>query len=237
MEESTTDITEAPPNPVQSITVPSIMAKKEIRVWPQYLGALASSGCGGFALGSGLGWSAPAANQLIITNSSLLIPFDDDKDLIVTGEQFSWIVASFALGSAILCIPSAFLIKALGRKKTMLVLLVPLIIGWLLLVLADGFWMLTAGRFVMGLSCGSFAIVVPIFNAEISIPKIRGKTGSFYQTLVNFGILFAFAIGPYISLPVLTIVSGFTTLVFFVFFFYVPETPTYLVSKFIGTPS
>lgn len=51
------------------------------------------------------------------------------------------------------------------------------------------------GRFVTGLGVGSLSMVVPLYNAELSPPEIRGSLVAVQQLAITFGIMISFWIG------------------------------------------
>lgn len=151
------------------------------------------------------------------------------KDFTLTKSQWDWVGSIITIGCAISCIPIGFLMKSFGRKWTMIALVLPFLIGWSLLIWAQGFWMLFVGRFFLGLAGGAFCISAPQYSAEIAEKEIRGVIGTFFQLLINGGILFVYAIGPYISITLTNIICACVAIAFGVIFFFMPESPVYLV--------
>lgn len=49
-----------------------------------------------------------------------------------------------------------------------------------------------AGRFVTGLGVGSLSMVVPLYNAELAPPEIRGSLVAVQQLAITFGIMVSF---------------------------------------------
>lgn len=96
------------------------MASNEVnhatRQWPQYVAALAACG-GALAAGTALGWTSPANPKL--TNAT-----DDTYDFTLTTEAASWVGSSLNLGAAAVCIPIGILINLIGRKWSMLSLVI-----------------------------------------------------------------------------------------------------------------
>jgi SP family facilitated glucose transporter-like MFS transporter 8 len=76
---------------------------------------------GGFALGSVLGWTNPTGPQL---NAEL------------GDTNWSWVAALMPLGGAVAVIPVGYLIDKIGRKYTMLGLVIPFTGGWAFLAWA-----------------------------------------------------------------------------------------------------
>jgi MFS family permease len=49
-----------------------------------------------------------------------------------------------------------------------------------------------AGRFITGLGVGSLSMAVPLYNAEIAPPEVRGSLVALQQLAITFGILVSF---------------------------------------------
>lgn len=188
------------------------------RTFPQYVAALAAAG-GAFAAGSLLGWTSPT--QTPIVNGEL--------GFEVTENQFSWVGSAMTLGAAFVCIPIGFLINLIGRKLTMLLLVLPFTLGWCLLIWAQNVTMMYAARFILGISGGAFCVTAPMYTGEIAQKEIRGTLGSFFQLMITAGILFAYAIGAGCNVFYTTLICGLMPLIFGAVFVFMPESPTYLV--------
>lgn len=91
--------------------------------------------------------------------------------------------------------------------------------------------MFYAGRVVLGVCCGIFTVAVPIYIGEISEKDIRGSLGGLFQLLIVLGIAFAYGIGSVANVMTTSIVLLTVPLAFLIPFFFMPETPTYLVSS------
>lgn len=119
--------------------------------------------------------------------------------------------------------------KKFGRKWTMLALVIPFLIGWSLLIWAQNFVMMLVGRLFIGLAGGAFCISAPQYSAEIAEKEIRGVIGTFFQLLINLGILIVYCIGPYISVLWTNVTCALIAVLFGVVFFFMPESPVFLV--------
>ncbi|KAG6908544.1 hypothetical protein DXG01_004177 [Tephrocybe rancida] len=66
--------------------------------------------------------------------------------------------------------------------------------GWLVAILELGAWagVLMTGRFVTGLGVGSLSMAVPLYNAEIAPPEVRGSLVALQQLAITFGIMISF---------------------------------------------
>lgn len=70
---------------------------------------------------------------------------------------------------------------------------------------------------------------VPIYIGEIADQRIRGTVGSFFQLMLNLGMLMSFSISAGVNVFQLNIISGFIVLLFGPIFMLMPETPSFLV--------
>ncbi|KAM3955144.1 solute carrier family 2 member nebulosa isoform 2-T2 [Aphomia sociella] len=193
------------------------------RKFPQYIAALSAT-LGALAAGSMLGWSSPVIYKITQDNST-------DYDFDVSVGQGDWVSSLINLGAAAVCFPIGLIMDALGRKKTMLLLVLPFTLGWLLITFASNVGMLMAGRLITGVAGGAFCVTAPAYTSEIAQDSIRGTLGSYFQLMITIGILFAYAVGSYTSVFVFNILCTLIPIIFGIVFFFMPESPNYLVVK------
>lgn len=193
------------------------------RKLPQYIAALSAT-LGALAAGSMLGWSSPVIYK--ITNAT-----STDYDFPVSTAQGDWIASIINLGAASICFPIGLIMDVIGRKKTMLFLTIPFTLGWLLILFGSSVGMLIAGRFITGVAGGAFCVTAPAYTSEIAQDSIRGTLGSYFQLMITIGILFAYAVGSYTSVFVFNILCTCVPIVFGIVFFFMPESPSFLVTK------
>ena len=189
--------------------------------WPQVVAGLSAAG-GAFAVGAALGWPAPAGPRLVE---------GDDRYFEISQSRFDWAASVITIGCAISCLPIGILMQKFGRKWTMISLVVPFLVGWSLVIWAQNFLMLMIGRFFLGLAGGAFCVSAPQYSSEVAEKEIRGIVGTFFQVLINGGILFVYVIGAYLSVFWTSVVSGIVPIVFGLIFFFMPESPVYLVTE------
>ncbi|UZJ56789.1 hypothetical protein CBS101457_006109 [Exobasidium rhododendri] len=82
----------------------------------------------------------------------------------------------------------------LGRKMSVVVACIVFVIGVIVQTCTkDGkYSTILGGRFVTGLGVGSLSMVVPLYNAELSPPEIRGSLVSLQQLAITFGIMISY---------------------------------------------
>lgn len=183
---------------------------------PQYVAAVSVT-LGAFALGNVLAWTSPTEGELL-------------NKLGVT--NWAWVGAIMALGAAVAVIPIGYLIGKIGRKYTMLGLVLPFAGGWAFIAWAgDSEALYMVGRFITGMMGGAFSLTAPVYTSEISEKEIRGTLGSYFQLMLTVGILFVYGVGSVTSVLVLSVICGVVPLVFGAVFWFMPETPLYYLQK------
>ena len=155
------------------------------------------------------------------------------------------IVGSFAIGK-----PS----DALGRKNALFLLALCFVVSSLGCGLARNWWEFLVARFIGGLAIGGVSMVTPMYIAEISPPRLRGRLVMVNQLNIVLGILLCYVSNYLIAqlhyLPNHLIAQYFESDVawrwmlgvlalpsagFFCLIFSVPESPRSLVKR--GRPA
>lgn len=171
-----------------------------------------------------LGWSSPVIYKITRENST-------HYNFPVSEAQGDWISSLINLGAAAVCFPIGLIMDAIGRKKTMLFLVLPFTLGWLLIAFAENVGMLMAGRFITGVAGGAFCVTAPAYTSEIAQDSIRGTLGTYFQLMITIGILFSYVVGSFAPVLVFNILCACIPIVFGVVFFFMPESPNFLVVK------
>ncbi len=152
-----------------------------------------------------------------------------------------WFVSSAIVG-CVLGVASAGLISdVLGRKKVLLASAVFFTVSALGCALASSMASLIIFRLIGGAGIGLASIISPMYIAELSPAKMRGRLVALYQLAITVGILSAYLSNSYI----LNLLGSenpdawrwmFATetapaFLFFVMLFFIPESPRWLLSK------
>ncbi len=123
---------------------------------------------------------------------------------------------------------------SIGRKKTFFISIIFLIVGTLIFVTTKNILFFFSSRILVGFSIGIFSAVVPIYIAEISLPKYRGRLVSINQLLLVFGILISNIFGFYFSKTqnwqAMFLIGLFFAFLMFFLLFFIPESPSFLAS-------
>lgn len=167
------------------------------------------------------GWNSPSIPKLR----------EPDSPVPLTGDESSWVIVIAVVGMLIFSYPASFLMNRYGRKNTLLMGVIPLLAGWLLTGLANTIWMLLVARILFGTSYAIFFMVIPFYLGEIASPKIRGFSITTMFVMGRLGLLFMFAVAPYLSIATMAWISMVPPVLFFVTFFWMPESPYFLLVK------
>ncbi|KAJ9573972.1 hypothetical protein L9F63_008630, partial [Diploptera punctata] len=147
-------------------------------------------------------------------------------------DEGSWIGSLSPLGSLIGAIPAGYLADFMGRRNLLLLMSIPMFIGWVLILVAHrSIPMLYSARFLQGFTCGVITVASPLYSEEIAEVKIRGALGVYLDLNFNLGIFYVYLLGallPYLSMSLFCTVLP---VLFVVTFFWMPESPMYLLSK------
>ena len=89
------------------------------------------------------------------------------------------------------------MIPIIGPKRSMLLMGVPAVGGWILLLIGkpldeyiDPIWLFYVGRVLTGVGGGAYALAAPLYVSETAEVRIRGALGSLQQFQVSLGVVY-----------------------------------------------
>lgn len=124
-----------------------------------------------------------------------------------------------------------YLSDKIGRKKTLIITEIPLIIGWGIISLATTVEMIYIGRLLCGLGSGIVGAPARVYTSEITQPHLRGMLTALSSVALSFGVLFMYTMGAFMSWHMISAVSCLVPLIACIMMCFLPESPNYLVSK------
>lgn len=165
--------------------------------------------------------------------SAVLIPqlLDPHSEIPITLEQGSWIASLFVIGDLLGCIIGGPIADRWGRRMAVLVNCVPLVIGWLCTTFSQNLTHLYIARTVTGLSIGAMVPIHTIYLREISTEELRGSMAIFMPASCNTGNLGMYVVGYLLPWRLATLPGSALPLLTVAFLYFMPETPTWLVSR------
>ncbi|XP_056277390.1 solute carrier family 2, facilitated glucose transporter member 1-like [Pseudoliparis swirei] len=147
-------------------------------------------------------------------------------------------VAIFSVGGMVGSFSVGVMANRFGRRRSMFLVNFLAVIGGLLMgfsTLCSSHEMLIAGRLVIGLFCGLFTGLTPMYVGEVSPTPLRGAFGTLHQLGVVVGILIAQVFGLESLLgsarlwPLLLALTVAPALLQCVLLPFCPESPRYLL--------
>ncbi len=148
-------------------------------------------------------------------------------------------VASALIGTIVGALAIGRPSDILGRRKALFILAALYFISAVGCAFSRSWYSFMIFRFIGGLGVGGASVVSPMYTAEISPARFRGRLVAFVQFNVIFGILMAYVSNYIISLFNLGMIEwrwmfGIEALpaaAFFALLFINPESPRWLVAK------
>ena len=168
------------------------------------------------------GWASPSVPQLT-NNETCTLCIDENEG--------STLAVMPLIGSIAGSLTAATIVDIFGRKHTMLATAVPFFVGWIMVAFCQNVILLYIARFIAGASGGITFTVLPMYIGEIADPKVRGLLGSSCSVNWIAGFLLINVIGSYFSIKTTALISSIVPALLFVTFFWMPESPYYLLMK------
>ncbi|TGO68816.1 hypothetical protein BOTNAR_0019g00040 [Botryotinia narcissicola] len=105
-----------------------------------------------------------------------------------------WLTSILELGAWLGALLSGFMAEALSRKYGILIATAVFIIGVIVqaTAISAGHSAILGGRFITGMGVGSLSMIVPMYNAEVAPPEMRGSLIALQQLAICAGIMISF---------------------------------------------
>lgn len=189
-----------------------------------YLTAI-SANLSSFVVGTCLGWTSPIIPKLkqATADSPLLTPIDKTEE--------AWISSLIAIGALIAPFIAGPLADWIGRKWTMLSSTLFFVAAYILTMNGIDVELIYLARLIMGFGVGFVMTVQPMYVGEIATDDSRGALGSLMQLFIVTGILYVYAIGPFVSYIFLQFCCILIPIIFAIIFVFLPESPYYYAGK------
>lgn len=145
------------------------------------------------------------------------------------------VAASLSIGSAVGALLSGVLAGRLGRKRLIFIAGLVFSVGIVSWALAGSVTALIAGRVILGLGIGIVSVSVPIYLAEISPARIRGRIGALTQLMIASGILLSYvagyALAPWQAWRWMVAIALVPAVVLVLGIWVLPESPRWLLTR------
>jgi len=116
---------------------------------------------------------------------------EDPETLTYNSSKQGWLVSILELGAWLGTMYSGFLAEIFSRKYAILMNVAVFVVGVVIQTtsVAGGHDSILAGRFITGMGVGSLSMIVPMYNAEIAPPEVRGALVGLQQLSITLGIM------------------------------------------------
>ncbi|KAL4778855.1 general substrate transporter [Aspergillus varians] len=151
----------------------------------------------GVALFACLGGLLYGYNQGVFSGVLVMHSFEQHMGEAVTNStKKGWLTSILELGAWVGALYSGPLCEKFSRKYTILGNVFVFCIGVVIQLTAvsnkGSSSNILGGRFITGMGVGSLSMSVPMYNAEIAPPEVRGSLVAMQQLAITFGIMVSF---------------------------------------------
>uniref|UniRef100_A0A182MBR3 Major facilitator superfamily (MFS) profile domain-containing protein n=1 Tax=Anopheles culicifacies TaxID=139723 RepID=A0A182MBR3_9DIPT len=146
----------------------------------------------------------------------------------ITQHQASWIGGALCLGGIVGTFVGGAIVERIGRKWTAWVAGLPLVVCWMLVIVADHPGYLMGARFLGGLAGGIEFVVTPLYVSEIACTGHRGTLSSLLILSCCLGVELAYLAGAFLHYHTIPWASIGVPVFFLISFCFLPETPSHL---------
>ncbi|XP_068188870.1 solute carrier family 2, facilitated glucose transporter member 3-like [Antennarius striatus] len=215
------------------------METQDKQVTGYLLFSLATAVIGSLQFGYNTGViNAPEQKLRSFFNATWAERYGEPMDPGVCTIVWSVAVSIFSVGGMVGSFSVGVMANRFGRRRSMLLVNVLALIGGLLMgfcTLCSSYEMVIGGRLVIGLFCGLFTGLTPMYVGEVSPTPLRGAFGTLHQLGVVVGILIAQVFGLEALLgsqrlwPLLMALTLVPALLQCVLLPFCPESPRFLL--------
>jgi len=165
--------------------------------------------------------------------SAVTIPQLEEADsfIKIDEEQASWIASLSSITTPIGCILSGYLMDLIGRKRTLIITEIPLILGWLLISTSTTVETIYVGRLLVGLGSGMVGAPARVYTGEVTQPHLRGMLSAVASVGVSLGVTIEYALGAVMTWTVLSGISATIPIMALILILFMPETPNWLLTQ------
>ncbi len=173
---------------------------------------------GSLSLGIALGFSSPSIPDLQLKFHA-------------NSTQTSWFGSLVTLGGAVGAVIAGFSIDRMGRKSTLMVGNLPLVVGYAIIAGVKTMTWLYVGRILTGLGMGMMAVSVNVYIAETTTVNLRGALGTGTQIGAAFGIFLIYLLGIPLEYQWLAVCGACVATLMAFLVLVIPETPRWFIQN------
>lgn len=118
--------------------------------------------------------------------------FENEFPTLTGASLQGWLVSALELGAWFGALLNGYVSDKISRKYSMMVAVIIFSLGTGLQTGAQSPAYFFAGRIIGGIGIGMFSMVIPLYQAEIAPPELRGSLVSLQQLSITIGTTIAF---------------------------------------------
>ncbi|TRY77327.1 hypothetical protein TCAL_06963 [Tigriopus californicus] len=158
-------------------------------------------------------------------------PSTSPLDPPMTEEQGSWFVSLVLVFIVIGSLTSGYLSERIGRKYTLILAVLTLILGWVTLYIAATLPLVVISRCISG---SGFGIAMPsayMLLSEVSLLRLRGALGVCNILIGNVAFLLSLILAALLPFNWIVPLSAIPCFIFLLLVYFLPESPLWLVKQ------
>ncbi|XP_056647703.1 facilitated trehalose transporter Tret1-like isoform X1 [Diorhabda sublineata] len=202
----------------KSLNVPELDSWKCLL--PQILAAIAAAS---FHTGNGMSMAYSA-----VLISQLEQP---DSDFKATNTENAFMASIIILVAPVASVMSGFLMDKLGRLNTIKLAVIPGVIGWTIVALAQNIQVVIAGRILIGTATCLGTNPAIVYMTEIGNPKIRMSLMQLGSAYASLGMIITYLGGWYMHWRIVAWISNVFILLTGLSVCFIHESPLWLIFR------
>lgn len=155
----------------------------------------------------------------------------EDGPYRFTLEQCSYLTIVSPISTMLSGLVFAKLVDKIGRKYTALLVVIPYILAFMVIAVANNIYVFYLARAIVGVGDAGLFSALPTYIGEITTPKVRGSWGNCIAAFMYIGQTMINVIGGYTTIKQTAIICLCFPILFLCAFSFNPESPYYCIMK------
>lgn len=173
------------------------------------------------------------SNGIVCGYSAILLPQLDSptSPIQINKNEQSWIASMAPLPMALGCSLVGWEMDRFGRKISLILNSVVLILGWIIIYFSTSVVYLLIGRAITGFCIGGTSPVASCYMAEVTSPKYRGLFLSCFGSGIAFGLFLPHLFGTFWSWNTTSLLVTICPIVCIILMPFIPESHVWYLNK------
>ncbi|CAL4072090.1 unnamed protein product, partial [Meganyctiphanes norvegica] len=171
-------------------------------------------------------WPSPGLSSLDVHNQTLT-----GHEITLTPTEKDMTGSMVSAGSLLGAWGAGYVVTTIGRRRSLQVVVVPFVIGWLMNALAPHVNVLLSARFILGIACGGTSVAASTYVMELSDTNVRGMMSTIPTFGIVLGGLYTVALGYLVHWHYLALLCLVPVAMLMAATFVLPDSPSLLIIK------